>query len=139
MVYDTKKIMKWSNHCWQFLHRSFALHKPTVQGARLFLQGLQDVIPCSHCRNHYRAYLQQHPVDEGTDLFQWSVDLHNDVNLRTGKPLVSVSDARRMYSPPRSRSRSRAAIVGGVVAAALLLLVVFVVVMALARPFASID
>lgn len=43
-------------------------------------------VPCGECRLHWMKLLQQIPP-RYDDQYQWSVDVHNEVNKRIGKPV----------------------------------------------------
>ena len=58
-----------------------------------FVEGYVYVIPCLSCREHFEQVLVDNPVPDAEDLFNWSVDLHNIVNRRLGKPEVSYEAA----------------------------------------------
>lgn len=51
-------------------------------------------IPCGDCRAHWTELLKLHP---GPYDFAWTVDRHNDVNLRIGKPVTGLDEVRRLY------------------------------------------
>jgi hypothetical protein len=58
-----------------------------------FVEGYVYIIPCLSCRQHFEQVLVENPVPETGDFFKWSVDVHNIVNKRLGKPEVSYEDA----------------------------------------------
>jgi hypothetical protein len=58
-----------------------------------FVEGYKEIIPCLSCREHFEQVLVENPVPEAGDLFKWSVDVHNIVNKRLGKPEFSYEDA----------------------------------------------
>jgi hypothetical protein len=51
-------------------------------------------IPCGSCRMHFSNFTR--PA-RGEDFFKWTVDTHNAVNKRLGKPEMAVSNARMLY------------------------------------------
>jgi len=56
-------------------------------------------IPCETCQNNYSKKMLQKPIefciDSRKDLQQWAVDIHNIVNLDTGKDYVPFDKAIR--------------------------------------------
>lgn len=83
---------KWGPHFWMTLHVACLGcqdHKALVE----FVEGYVYIIPCLSCRQHFEQVLVENPVPETGDFFQWSVDVHNIVNKRLGKPEVSYEDA----------------------------------------------
>lgn len=63
-----------------------------------FLFGLLNYLPCWICAKHFRKYLAEHPpledIHSWNDVWQWTVDFHNDVNERTGKRIYTEKEAR---------------------------------------------
>jgi hypothetical protein len=97
---------EWGRHAWTWLHyASFGLPEtptPAEQAAALAqLHALSSLLPCSACRDHYRAMLAASPpephVGSGEAFARYIVDLHNRVNVRLGKPEVDFEAARAMY------------------------------------------
>jgi hypothetical protein len=58
-----------------------------------FVESYKEIIPCLSCREHFEQVLVENPVPEADDLFKWSVDVHNIVNRRLGKPEFSYEAA----------------------------------------------
>lgn len=90
-------------------------HPGTLLWGRLHSYGLEDHAPdrrrawfgqwcrlvdqmagCK-CGHHWRDYLRTHPPDF-RHFFAWGVHAHNAVNLRLGKPVISLDAARRIWS-----------------------------------------
>jgi hypothetical protein len=63
-----------------------------------FLKAGAIVFPCLECRPHFVKYIQEHPIESEESMLKWTVDFHNAVNKRLGKPIVSMMDAVQMYS-----------------------------------------
>ena len=83
---------KWGPHFWMTLHIACL----GCQDAKVlvdFVEGYKEIIPCLSCREHFEQVLIENPVPEADDLFKWSVDVHNIVNKRLGKPEFSYEDA----------------------------------------------
>ena len=53
------------------------------------------MLPCRYCRQHYNENLKKLPIqaDSKIDLIWWTIDLHNLVNLSTGKKVLSKEEA----------------------------------------------
>ena len=97
----------WGPPLWLDLHtRSFDYPECPSVRQRLeeahFFRTLDQQIPCKICRGHYRDYLSKHPVqyhvDSQEDISKWLVNLHNEINVRTGKKIVSYDEAEKMYT-----------------------------------------
>jgi hypothetical protein len=68
------------------------------------------VLPCIGCREHFNQVLQEFPIpaeDDSKTLFEWSVMVHNLVNVRLGKPEFTAEEAikhwGRLPEPPEPR------------------------------------
>lgn len=83
---------KWGPHFWSTLHIA-CLACQDYKALAEFVEGYVYIIPCLSCRQHFEQVLVENPVPETGDFFQWSVDVHNIVNKRLGKPEISYDDA----------------------------------------------
>lgn len=54
------------------------------------------VLPCFWCRLHFSQVLAENPIPD-TGLFKWSVDVHNIVNEKLGKPIVPYEEALKFW------------------------------------------
>jgi hypothetical protein len=68
---------------------------------KTFFNLLPSVLPCRNCGKHLEENLQHLPIDSSlnssNDLFNWSVKLHNLVNLQLHKPQITEDDARNFW------------------------------------------
>ena len=58
------------------------------------------VLPCIGCREHFNQVLQEFPIpaeDDSKTLFEWSVMVHNLVNVRLGKPEFTAEEALKHW------------------------------------------
>jgi hypothetical protein len=71
------------------------------RAAKEFFNAQGHLLPCPVCREHFREILQGVPVDNWLDnrksLVEWVIMVHNEVNKRLGKPVVSEDDFYRAY------------------------------------------
>lgn len=95
----------WGPSAWKFLHSlTFSYpDTPTLEeqtNAEKLFTSLKYLLPCSSCRDHYISELNNNPPDTSSKLrlSSWLVDLHNRVNVRLGKPIVSMAQATQMFS-----------------------------------------
>lgn len=63
---------------------------------------IQDNFPCQECKIHFGKYLENHPPEDSIkgspeSLFLWTVNFHNAVNFRLGKPQISYEEAKSIY------------------------------------------
>ena len=84
----------WGPRLWGALHTLCLTGTITPE----FVQEFANVIPCPACAMHFRDLLEAYPFENATDKFEWSVLLHNKVNERLGKPMISVEKAREVWS-----------------------------------------
>jgi len=58
--------------------------------------GWLNRIPCGNCRSTARTILER-IKPRYNDWFPWSVELHNAVNAKLGKPQVALQEAREIW------------------------------------------
>ncbi len=60
-----------------------------------------NMLPCIICFNHYLKYISSRPIhnyiNNKTDLVRWLVDMHNSINRRNNKPILSYWDVDNIY------------------------------------------
>lgn len=73
------------------------LHKHALQNEynSEWLLAFTNKVPCGACRGGFAVYPKP---NKGDDFFEWTVKVHNHVNLKLGKKAVSFSEAREMWS-----------------------------------------
>jgi len=75
-----------------------------------FLESLQTLIPCPICRDHYKSHIVKMPIgpslDSRSDLFRWTIDLHNEVNTMLGKRKFTETEVIQYYTRLGARGRS---------------------------------
>ena len=95
----------WGPHGWKFMH-FVALgfpDQPTDQDRssyQRFYESLQYVLPCHSCATHYQDNLRKYPIDlkDRDSLLRWTFAIHNEVNQRKDKPILSYEDALDLYT-----------------------------------------
>eukprot|EP00735_Rhodelphis_limneticus_P001100 TRINITY_DN11659_c0_g1::TRINITY_DN11659_c0_g1_i1::g.17466::m.17466 TRINITY_DN11659_c0_g1::TRINITY_DN11659_c0_g1_i1::g.17466 ORF type:complete len:179 (+),score=-7.82,sp/Q63042/ALR_RAT/46.60/4e-31,Evr1_Alr/PF04777.8/1.3e-28,Med27/PF11571.3/0.011 TRINITY_DN11659_c0_g1_i1:75-611(+) len=86
---------------WTLLH-SIAAYFPEnpspaqQQDFLSFINSFAKLYPCRQCSQNFQTLLQQFPpnawLSSRHDLCQWMCKVHNDVNVRLGKPSFSCDD-----------------------------------------------
>lgn len=71
-----------------------------------FFESMPEILPCAQCGKHLRENLTLLPPDT-TDLFRWSVDLHNLVNSQLNKPEIPYEKALRYWSTRCSKTSEK--------------------------------
>lgn len=93
---------------WQGLHYitlGYPVH-PTEeqkQKYKMFFLLLQDTLPCSVCKKHYKENLAKMPItntvlETKENFVKWLIDFHNVVNVMKGKPTIEYDKARKMIN-----------------------------------------
>merc|ERR1740117_1427525 len=92
----------WGPSMWRSLH-CIAHHLPprlsdeSRQSFQAMVETLPQLLPCKVCGQHLKEYFRDDPVTSHLDtrdhVEQWLVQLHNKVNLGTGKPALSQAQA----------------------------------------------
>ena len=89
----------WGPSMWFMMHLTAATYptRPTPADAAsyaAFFNSLRNVLPCEGCRRGYDTILATEPTrmtprtfGSREALFKWTVDVHNRVNAKLGKPI----------------------------------------------------
>jgi hypothetical protein len=94
-------IHRWGPAAWTFLYAAAFKFPddPTPEqreGATHFFHGLQTMLPCHECQQHYGQYQQEFPIEHNVggrnQLCAWLLGLNNRVNANTGKPAVTLGE-----------------------------------------------
>jgi hypothetical protein len=77
------------------------------RAAKEYFNGLQHLLPCPTCRNHFREVLQGIPVETWLDnrksLVEWVWMAHNEVNRRLQKPTITQDEFYKRYKEMADR------------------------------------
>ena len=104
----------WGPIFWMTIHITALGYsaKPTYaekRAAKEFYESLQFLLPCPVCREHYAQHIAEKPISPFLDsrdaLFKWTVELHNKVNEKLGKPKLTEGEA--LYYIRRLGERKR--------------------------------
>jgi hypothetical protein len=100
---------EWGPPVWTLFHTYAAAYpiRPTaadMQAARTFFEDeFPKHLPCGPCLQKYhnlvRGYqkLCRHHLASRDAVFEWTVNVHNTVNMLLKKPLFRLGEARRKY------------------------------------------
>ena len=106
-VYNLEDPQVWGPSFWFTLHNG-SLHYPknptnyikNIMKYRIL--AIPYELPCENCKQHAQAYIQSRNIDNvvktRTNLFNFYVDFHNEVNKRYGKKIVSYDEAEKIWS-----------------------------------------
>ena len=102
----------WGPSFWFVLHTVSINYpdKPTYVEKRThhdFYRIIQHILPCEACRRHYKELFAKYPIEpfltSKQSLVTWVVMIHNQVNARLGKPLVTTKEVLTNYQEVYSR------------------------------------
>jgi hypothetical protein len=90
----------WGKEGWHFIHY-VALNYPATPTEedkkiyRQFLDSIEHILPCPICGFHFKQNMDKHPpkLDSRLEFFNWTVDMHNFVNVANGKKKLNYHDA----------------------------------------------
>jgi hypothetical protein len=90
----------WGRQAWQFIHCvALSYPKNPTEAQRdmylTFYHSLSNILPCEICAAHYKSKIEKNPpnMTNRAELFRWTVDIHNEVNIDNGKRTLSYSEA----------------------------------------------
>ena len=105
----------WGPFFWHTMHivaLGYPL-KPTYghkKAAKEFFESLRILIPCPICKDHYNQHLEKYPLtphlDRRTDLFRWTILLHNQVNKTLDKREYTEAEVIEYYRRLGERGKS---------------------------------
>jgi GR25 family glycosyltransferase involved in LPS biosynthesis len=84
---------------WKRLHFFAARWNGDRQAVQAFLTQFDADIPCRNCQTDWRAIWATYPVklDSREAFFKWTVEVHNIVNTKLGKPQIPLQEANTLY------------------------------------------
>lgn len=95
---------QWGPRGWKVFHQTTFGYRAGIDEQcyyQFYYQDFLSYIKCSTCLEHYVDAIQRVPIRLYTaeDLFAWTVEIHNMVNRRTHKPILSLCEAQRIWFP----------------------------------------
>ena len=99
----------WGPPLWDILHYITFNYDPKDANKveRIFMYHLPNLMPCIHCKNHYKDYIKESPIRlrNREELSRWLVKIHNLTNKQLGKKHVNYPMVVNRYSKPYSKER----------------------------------
>lgn len=90
----------WGKDAWRFIHYVALAypHTPSDSDKKdylVFLKSLEKVLPCPACAYNFSEKMKIYPpkLNSPKEFFEWTVDMHNEVNKDNGKPVLSYEKA----------------------------------------------
>lgn len=139
MIYNINPKI-WGKYFWGASHcLTFAYpENPTDDDKKTikqYFESLQNILPCEKCRYHYKLNLTKYPLTNDVlssryKLIKWLVDLHNEVNVRTGKQEMTVDQTINYYSNPENQIEhyGEPIIISPIIIILLLLILIFALI-----------
>jgi len=87
-------------HIWRELHTLALQWSGDKEDLRQIIIRITNSIPCGSCKSHWVDMITRKPpiVETAEALFALSVEWHNEVNVRIGKPEMPLEEALKLYS-----------------------------------------
>lgn len=90
----------WGKQGWHFIH-FVCLNYPDQPSKedktkyKSFFELLPIVMPCPPCGINFEENMKKHAIrlESKKELFEWSVDMHNEVNKETNKRIITYDEA----------------------------------------------
>jgi len=98
----SKKV--WGPKLWYIIH-NIAYNSPKINIYENYYKYfyniiITNIIPCNICASHYKKNLDKINIDlylnSKTNLIQWSILMHNEVNKSNGKNIYSFDEGMKM-------------------------------------------
>jgi hypothetical protein len=104
----------WGPEAWWFIHL-VALNYPInpseedKKNYTKFFESLKNTLPCPGCAFNFGEKLKKTPprLENREQLFNWTVDVHNEVNKSHGKPEISYEEALKKISEKKDIEKLR--------------------------------
>jgi len=106
----------WGPFLWNALHTASQNKQLKTRQALWanLMKALRTGLPCPECSAHFNSWMNSHPMrtsllpNIGFDHSKWLLDLHNDVNIRTGKPVWTLAQVAASYNGDLTVAREAA-------------------------------
>lgn len=99
---ETLNIDKVGPGAWYLIHTIAARAKSEkeIEAVHVVLSIISNWFFCQKCRDHFKKNYQTFPppkVNKHNELFLWTVEIHNKVNVLNNKPTVTYREALDHY------------------------------------------
>ena len=101
-----RSIQQWGPSTWHVIHMSAYMYPDTPTDVdkskqMTFLTHVADILPCPTCRSHFRTHVasdkMQAALESKDSLFEYIVDIHNEVNVRRGRDTIPVDLVQKRW------------------------------------------
>ena len=90
----------WGKNGWKFMHWITLGYSDTPTNnektdMRNFFNSIGNVLPCLSCRQNFLKHIKKYPLGQRelssrSTLVEWLMNIHNEVNIITGKKLYTL-------------------------------------------------
>ena len=97
----------WGPMTWKVLHciTYYYPHNPSKEIKNLYIDFFNNtvigILPCPLCQLHFLKQLRGRPIhnhlNDRVSLCRWLIDLHNNVNKRNRKRVITYEEADKIY------------------------------------------
>lgn len=92
----------WGPYVWYNFHiLSYAYNDSDQEKYKVMFKSIPYIIPCLTCKEHLkRSFIKSSPNDNIIDrksIIEWLNNLHNIVNKRLGKKIITLNRAEKIY------------------------------------------
>lgn len=98
----------WGPPGWKFLHYvtlGYPNNPTNVDKINIknFFINVGKILPCLKCRHNFEQHLIKYPLNDDVlssriNLVKWLFNIHNEVNIKTNKPIKQFSDFMDEYT-----------------------------------------
>ena len=98
----------WGPSAWYFLHSvTFSYPENPTQKEKKslkdFFRSLEFLLPCDVCKLNFKHHFNEDPIDghlnSREEVIKWLINIHNKVNIETGKPILSYETVLHTIPP----------------------------------------
>lgn len=84
---------------WKDLHTYAKTWDGNAEDQQQFIEKVKNRIPCGECKSFWIRETKDNPApsDSADSFFKWTVDVHNKVNVKLGKPEMLLEDVLALY------------------------------------------
>lgn len=90
------RVAERGRKAWAKLHKRALKPVADEVAEQAWLVMFGEGLPCGECKAFYMDYMKRKPVWFG-EFFKWTVELHNAVNQKLGKPVIELGSATALW------------------------------------------
>ncbi len=97
---------RWAPLTWYIFHKmSYDYDENQKDHYIEFFKSMKTIIPCKTCRNHFNenTNIEENKIENNISkekIFEWTVRLHNLVNIMNKKKVFTLDESKKLYITP---------------------------------------